>query len=309
MDLTPSNLNGMFTNFSLLYGEGYARTAPWWRELATLIPSSSETNTYGWMDRIPKLRKWVGARQVQNVAARSQIVTNVTFELTESVPREKIEDDQYGLYAPLAKMMGEQASKWPDQTIVTDLFVANTTAFDGKAFFATDHPCNIDNSAVGTYDNLDAVALSAVNYAAARAKMMAFKGADGEPLGVMPDLLVVPPSLEHVAREILTASFIPAFIHGSSTAGNVAGVENIWRGSARMLVIPELESAPTAWYLFDTSKVIKPFVFQLREAPQFAYLNRPTDPNVFWNKEFVFGVSARGAATTGLPFLGYKSVG
>jgi phage major head subunit gpT-like protein len=309
MDLTPANLNAMFTNFSLLYGEGYTFTQPWWRQIATLIPSGSSTMTYGWMDRIPKLRKWIGTRQVQNVASRSQLVTNVTFELTENVPKELIEDDQFGLYSPLAMQMGKQAAKWPDQTIVTDVFTANPTCFDGKAFFATDHPVNIDDASYSTYSNLDNKALTAPNYGAARAAMRAYKGADGQPLAVNPTLLIVPPALEEAARIILNADFIASFVQGNSTAGNVGTTQNIWKGSADLLVIPELAGADTTWYLADTSEVIKPFVFQLRQAPEFAYLNRPTDPNVFWDKSFIFGVSARGAASTALPFLMYKSVG
>ena len=85
MDLTPSNLNGLFTNYSMIYSEAYKGTAPWWRELATLVTSNTTTQTYAWMDKIPKLRQWVGSRQIQNAAARSQIVTNVTFELTEAL--------------------------------------------------------------------------------------------------------------------------------------------------------------------------------------------------------------------------------
>jgi phage major head subunit gpT-like protein len=302
----------MFTNFSLLYQEGYSSTPPWCRQLATLVPSRSETLTYGWMDKIPKLRKWIGARQVANVVARSQIVTNVTFELTESVPKEKIQDDQFGLYAPLASQMGQQASKWPDQTLVSDVFSANPTAFDGVAFFNASHPVDVSAGAsgpLGTYSNLNAsgMALTAPNYGAVRAQMRAFKGADGQPLNVTPNLLIVPPALEEAARIILNADFIASFVQGNSTAGNVGSAVNVWKGTADLLVIPELAGTDTTWYLADTTNVIKPFVFQLREAPQFAYLNRPTDPNVFWNREFIFGVEARGAATTALPFLMVKS--
>ncbi len=309
MDLTPSALNGLFTNYALMYSEAYKGTAPWWRELATLVTSNTATQTYAWMDKIPKLRQWVGSRQIQNAAARSQLVTNLTFELTESLPREVLEDDQHGLYAPLAMQMGQQAAKWPDQRIITDVFTANPLSYDGVAFFSGSHKSNLEDSSVGTIDNLDAVALTLSNYAAARAKMMAYLGADGQPLGVMPNLLVVPPQLEGIARQILNSDFVADFIPGNTTAGNAGSSQNVWKGSARMLVIPELATAATTWYLFDTTQVVKPFVFQLRQAPEFAYLNKPTDPNVFWERNFVFGVHARGAATTSLPFLAYKSVG
>lgn len=70
--------------------------------------------------------------------------------------------------------------------------------------------------------------LSATNYAAARAAMMAFKSDDGEPLGIRPNLLVVPPSLEGAAREILLAE------------RDDAGATNVWRGTADLLVTERL---------------------------------------------------------------------
>ena len=76
--------------------------------------------------------------------------------------------------------------------------------------------------------------LDATNYPAARAAMMSVKNADGRPLGLKPNLLVVPPALEAEAREILQAQFI---IGDPSSGGSKT---NIWQGTADLLVVPEL---------------------------------------------------------------------
>jgi phage major head subunit gpT-like protein len=76
--------------------------------------------------------------------------------------------------------------------------------------------------------------LDLTSYAAARAAMMSLKNADGRPLRVKPDLLVVPPSLEATAREILEARYVL----GDEAAGGMKN--NIWKGSAGLLVAPEL---------------------------------------------------------------------
>jgi phage major head subunit gpT-like protein len=76
--------------------------------------------------------------------------------------------------------------------------------------------------------------LNATNYASARAAMMSLTSAEGTPLGIRPNLLIVPPSLEAKAREILNAQFII----GSTTVGG--SKSNIWQGSADLLVVPEL---------------------------------------------------------------------
>jgi len=76
--------------------------------------------------------------------------------------------------------------------------------------------------------------LDAAKYAAARAAMMSVKNAEGRPLGLKPNLLLVPPALEAEAREILQALFI---IGDPSSGGSKT---NIWQGTADLLVVPEL---------------------------------------------------------------------
>ena len=70
--------------------------------------------------------------------------------------------------------------------------------------------------------------LSAANYGAARAAMMGLKGDQGKPLNIRPSLLVVPPSLEGKALEILNAE------------RTAAGATNVYKGTAQLLVTPWL---------------------------------------------------------------------
>jgi phage major head subunit gpT-like protein len=70
--------------------------------------------------------------------------------------------------------------------------------------------------------------LNAANYAIARAALSGMKGDYGRPLGLMPNLLVVPPSLESAARKLLNSEY---------AAG---GETNEWKGTAELLVVPWL---------------------------------------------------------------------
>ena len=70
--------------------------------------------------------------------------------------------------------------------------------------------------------------LNAANYAGARAAMMGMKGDYGRPLGIRPSLLVVPPSLEGAALQLLNAE------------NDGAGATNVWRNTAKLLVCPWL---------------------------------------------------------------------
>lgn len=71
-------------------------------------------------------------------------------------------------------------------------------------------------------------ALTAANYSSARSAMMSLKGDYGRPLGLVPDLLVVPPQLEDAARRLL-----------NSDAG-AGGETNPWKGTAELMVVPWL---------------------------------------------------------------------
>lgn len=304
MDLTPAALQVFFTGLSTAYEQGYAMPAPWWSQVAMEVPSDTELETYGWMDRIAKMRQWVGPRVKQNAPLRSRSVTNLDWELTEAIPRNKFSDDKLGLYTPIAKNMGWQAAKLHDQQLVAKI-QENPVGFDGVAFFATTHLTDIDNAASTTQSNLLSLALTPDNYNTARKTMRGWNGRDGQPMGSRPSLMVVPPSLEDIGMRILNADYIATQTLDGAT--QVGANQNMFKGSAKLLVIDELENDPTAWYLLDNEGLIKPFLVQNRQAANFVYLNNPTDANVFWNKEYIFGVDSRSAYDVTLWFKCLKS--
>lgn len=63
----------------------------------------------------------------------------------------------------------------------------------------------------------------------------------------------------------------------------------------------------TPWYLFDTSKMVKPLIYQPRASYQFVALDSPTDEALFRRKEFVYGADGRGNAGVGLWQLAWGS--
>ena len=63
----------------------------------------------------------------------------------------------------------------------------------------------------------------------------------------------------------------------------------------------------TAWYLLDTSRAVKPFIFQLRRGVDLVRMDRPDDEHAFMRKKYRYGVDYRGAAAYGLWQLAYAS--
>jgi phage major head subunit gpT-like protein len=63
----------------------------------------------------------------------------------------------------------------------------------------------------------------------------------------------------------------------------------------------------TSWYLIDTTRILKPFIYQTRKPFQVIPKFSMTDENVFWNKEFEWGVDGRCNAGYGLWQLAFRS--
>lgn len=305
VDLTSQFVNGIFTNFALIFEEAYATTKVWWPQIAELVPSNTEQNIYPLLAELPGMREWLGPRIIRNLQAVDYTLKNKDFERTYSLPKNKIADDQYGVYRNHPKYAGWAVAKWPDQMLARTI-KANPTSVDGLSFFNANHLTNLVDTNDGVQSNSYGLALTANNYATVRAGMMGLYKPGGDPLGIMPNLLVVPPQLEYTARTILNADFIAAPTIGNLT-GNVGATTNVLKGSADLLVIPELADDPTAWYLLDVTRPVMPFLFQLRQAAEFVWRNRPDDERVFMNKEFLFGVDARGNTGVSLWFLAAKS--
>ena len=319
MDINQSSLDILFRGVRLDYQSAYDATTTWYDQVATTIPSGDVRSvTYGWMDRLPIFREWLGNRVVNAASTHVRQVVNKPFELTVALDRFDVEDDQFGIFQYAVRSMGEQARKWPDQRIAqwmrSDASTVN--GFDGVPQFSTAHPTlggDVVGSAYGGFGGITGVpatqsnlatstALSFDNYVAARAAMRNFRGADGQPLGVTPNVLVVPPNLEGIGKLILEADF------ESNINGNAAAPQsNIWKNSAKLLVVPELADKPNNWWLLDTTKVVKPFLWQLRSSPQIIPRFSMTDPAVFDLHQFLYGADARGNAAETLWFLAYAA--
>ncbi len=61
------------------------------------------------------------------------------------------------------------------------------------------------------------------------------------------------------------------------------------------------------WYLLDTSRAVKPLIWQERETYRFNAITAPDDAHVFMNDEYIYGVRARVNAGFGLWQLGFGS--
>lgn len=90
--------------------------------------------------------------------------------------------------------------------------------------------------------------------------------------------------------------FFDADHAGYNTSGNEVSWSNVQTGSG------------SPWFLMDLSRsFMKPLIFQDRQAPRYAMLNRPTDWNNFMDRELLFGVDSRNISGFGFHQLAFGS--
>lgn len=313
--LNRAAADSLFIQFSAQFQAAFEGVPTFWDKFSTLMPSGTTSNLYHWIAQIPGMRQWLGQRQINAAVLRDYSLTNVPYESTIALDKHKVADDQYGAFGVTVQAQGQAVARWPDERMAAAV-EAGTSAlcFDGQNFFDTDHPVSLEDSSLSTYSNN----LTGASYVLSSdpigvwqrgsEAMAAFKGDANKPLGLIADTLMVPPSLRRWAVQAAKAEIVPQTFTSTGTAtqtnASAAGVSNIYQGDFTVIVNPYLSTS--ASYILCCNRPVKPFIWQLREAPKFVPLIDPTLPNMFFEKEFVYGSEGRGAEGYSLPFLAVR---
>ena len=140
MIITAASLIALQQGFNAAFMQGFGSVKPSWDMIAMRVPSTADTENYGWMKELPGMREWVGQRVIHNLESSAAQLKNKHYEHTIGVKRTHIEDDKLGIYTPMLSMQGEVVARHPDE-LVWGLLPAgfSTKGFDGQYFFDTDH--------------------------------------------------------------------------------------------------------------------------------------------------------------------------
>lgn len=260
--------------------EAFDAAQPVYPDLAMVVNSSAASEDYAWLGGLPGMRKMRGERIPKKLRESSYTLVNEEYEASVTVKTADIKDDQTGKYLPLVRSIGEQARLYPDELIFTLLANGFTSlAYDGQYFFDTDH----SEGASGTQSNKLTVALTADNFATARARLMSFKDDQGRPVNRQQDLrLIVPVDLLATAESIVDVRTLSA------------GGDNPNYQKAKIIVNPYATDA-NDWFLVNVAGQVKPFVVQEREFIPFESLEDGSEQN-FMRKQNYYGTYWRGNA-------------
>lgn len=157
MIINSNNLAILHRAFNTAFQKGFTGVAPMWQKIATEVPSTTGSEDYGWIGELPGMREHIGDRHVHNLSMSDYTIKNKKFELTVGVPEDKVEDDQYGVYAPLMESLGFSAAQHPDE-LIWELLAAGfeTKCYDKQYYFDTDHPVKLADGSIVSVSNMQA---------------------------------------------------------------------------------------------------------------------------------------------------------
>ncbi len=212
MPVTNEQLHGLTTGLKANFNKGLKAAKPQYTKIATVIKSNNRSEDYAQLGSWPKIKEWIGDRQLAKLSKHVYTITNKKYESSIVVPRDDVEDDVLGLYGAQAESIGDDAALFPDDLCFGLLIKGFTeTCFDGQPFFDTEH----------------------------------MVGEEGEEKAV-------------------------SNIVGTGAEGG------------------------EPWFLLDTSRPLKPIIYQDRKAFEFKSLDDMNSDHVVLKDEFVYATDGRG---------------
>lgn len=290
MNLTADTMRNLFYSFNAYLQKGLGGGWTEWTKFCSVINSGTLIEKYPMTVISGGMREWIGERVINEIAGKLFEVVNNDYEHTEGVSRNDIEDDNIGFYQALFTEMGLNAANlWPE--LAAKALTSAGKWADDVAFFSATRKIG-----KATINNVVSGALSVTTYETARAQMMQFCKPDGKtPIGLVPDTLMVGPTLEVTARRILKAELVVE-------SGNT--VSNVHKDECEILVNPFLVGDNASkWYLMNTKRGIKPVVVQQRKIGALQRWDNESDTCVKDKNRNEYGLHYRGAAALIAPQL------
>lgn len=302
-------IRNLYTALNAAFNKAFGAATPQWQKVATEVPSSASETDYGWLGDWPSIEEWVGERQLAELKEHGYTIKNKTWEASIKVRREKVEDDQLGMYSIQANQIGYDAAMHPDSLIFPLLMKGfSEQCYDGQYFFDEDHPMgDSTHSNVQLEETADPVA---TDYAAVSA------GDAVDTDGVLTITLSSSDLERSVAEDTATEEGWTVDVGGKTadvvsyssddqtlvvTGGDLTAADV---SAETAITIKGFETLPVTvrepWFLLDNSKPLRGLIFQPRRKFKFTQLNDPGQTFVFMNNQYAMGVDGRSNAGYGM---------
>lgn len=341
--LTPEFLFDLESNMKVITANEYQRLLKnlWWEKVAKRINSITKKERISWLlddAKIERTSKTGGRVTFEDIVGASTEYENEDAAAGLKLTKNQLTDHENGvpggegirLAAHWSRQMGAYAAYWP-QKMVAEAIKANPTTYDGKAFFAVDHPVNPYDPSAGTFANHFTGASTGVypgalpiggattvetaleNLGKAVAYIASIKMPNGEdPRKLRVTGIMVPPALMVRATQLTNAKFIAQSAASGAISGDVEAVVS-WLGLGQPIQADELGAAfggsDTDYYLLAeeiTSDELGAFAYVDREPFTVNYHGPMTSAELDRKDEFQWKTKGRNTVGTGHPYRLFK---
>jgi len=286
--VTADFLAGLLTNFRAIFNQELGeldKTMSDHKKVATIIPSTTDKESYGWLGSAPAMVEWKDKKVLNGLYTNDYTLTNKDYEATIEVDRNTIEDDKYALITPRIRGLAMRALRFYNEKVFSQIdAVATANAYDGNVVCSATRTAiggsgQIVNLLSGNYSQSTTEVLAAIDAGIALFRNM--KDDRGVPMNLTPDVIVCSPAKEMLIKRALQ----PA----------VAGVTLPEAGyfPGGIIVSPWIDADTDDWYMLCTQAEIKPVILQNRKDPTIVSLDDPKSTHVFMNKTFLYSVETR----------------
>lgn len=283
--LTPTYLQNFETNLRFVMTNAWRRTLAnlWWPRIMNVTSVANAVEYVEWMletARIQPLGPKGSGMTYDPLCAISQTLRHDHFGNGLELFRSDIEDDMIARAPKWADDTGSAQAYWPQRGLVqiiqngisttfSDItgVTRPNTAYDGKAFFAVDHPINPYDVGQGIYSNRHAgTPFTAENLARVVAYTEGIQHPGAAPMGPGSILTMFPSNYRYRASQALTAEWFSDVLNANAAAMNVFKTAYQFEPP---IIAPELNNEPTVWYLgipANADAFDSPFIYVEREA-------------------------------------------
>jgi phage major head subunit gpT-like protein len=257
MPLTPNFVFDFESNMQAITDREYTRLTQslWWQRIVKTRPSSSKKELIAWLLSTATIK---AQGKGGNIAFDDIVSTYTTFESLDAGTGLKLRvnelEDLDGSGLDIASQwsadIGAYMAYWGQKQTVYAMKNGHTasivTGYDGKAFFAADHPVNPFDSGAGTYQNVFTGAASGsypgacpidtsvttdvalANLGKIFGYVAQIKMPNGEdPRFLRPKTLIVPPAMFPRAVQLTSAKFLAQVAGSGAAQGGSGDVESL----------------------------------------------------------------------------------
>lgn len=301
--------------FSSLFG---GSTAGQLDSILDVIPSSSLNNEIPFVQPNGSWLRWISEKHIASLKAYKQSIEFRSYHFSIELSRPELAYDQSGIVGRQIDKLMQKAKADHIKIIVDEMVSASgvgPNSYDAVAWLSTAHPVG---DAGSTQSNKTTSALSFTTYDAAYQAMTSYVGDDGQPLGIVPDTLIVGPKNRKMAADIagplrpVSVQNSGVFNEQGSGVGGTAQVggivmPNVFQGdNLKVIVSNRLTGTQDDYaYLCCTSLPDKPFLLVEQRPPELVTQFDMNSESRFNLDKYKWSVETDCCPAPGFPLLTY----